>query len=180
MEKILSEKEFESIVSNTRGIVLSAVSRTLRSEYYDAIDDVAQNTYLRLYKSLVAGKFRGEAKMETYLYVIARNESIRMNAKLTREKRKAEKLISFTRKEDFIMEDKNEDNKNAVETALLSLPEPYRDVMACAMENLSTTETAVRLGIPLGTVKSRSKRGRDMLRKILEGESYERPFKSEQ
>lgn len=168
MANLLSEKEFEDIVQKTKKVVLAAISRTLLSEFYEAIDDVAQDTYFRLYKSLMKNKFRGESKIETYVYTIARNESLRMNKKLLREKRKSQKIIDSSNEKDFIIDDDTANtDKIALETALEQLPIVYREVIKCAMDNMPTSEIASRLNIPQGTVKSRTKRGKDLLKKIM-------------
>ena len=53
----------------------------------------------------------------------------------------------------------------ALKAALLELPEAFREaVILCDVEGLSYEETAVALGVNLGTVKSRISRGRSELR----------------
>ena len=78
----VSEEQFAAIVNETKGIVLAAVRSHLFEHYAHAIDDVVQETYLRAYKSLVKDKFQNKSKISTWLYAIARNESLRMNGKL--------------------------------------------------------------------------------------------------
>lgn len=167
MASHLSEKDFEAIVEKTRKVVLSAISRTLDSEFYEAIDDVAQNTYFRLYKSLIKRQFRGDSKLETYVYTIARNESLRMNKRMVREKKKSRKVMDLTDEKDFITDNSDQINRLALENALDRLPSSYREVMMYVIDNMSVNEISNRLNIPKGTVKSRTKRGRDLLKKIL-------------
>ncbi len=90
----MNDKIFTSIVEQTKGIVLSAIKKYLFERYYHAIDDVVQETYLRAYKSLMNNKFQGRSKTGTWLYIIAKNESLRMNHKLQREEKKKEKIKS--------------------------------------------------------------------------------------
>ncbi len=55
-----------------------------------------------------------------------------------------------------------------VARALQQLPEPFRQVvLLCDVEGLSYAEAAEALGIPLGTVRSRLSRAREMLRRLL-------------
>lgn len=55
-----------------------------------------------------------------------------------------------------------------VERALLQLPEAFREVVIlCDLEGLSYAETAQQLGVPIGTVRSRLFRGREILRRLL-------------
>ncbi len=82
----------QSLIRDTKSIVLGAIRKYLFPEHYESIDDVVQETYIRAYKALEKGAFRGDSAFSTYLYTIAKNESIRMNVKLEREKLKKEKL----------------------------------------------------------------------------------------
>ena len=86
------EHDFAEIVERTKGVVLSAISKTLDAEFSSHIDDVVQETYLRAYKSLQKEQFKNNSSIETWLYTIARNESLRMNEKLVRERQKSENL----------------------------------------------------------------------------------------
>src|SRR6185295_731328 len=88
----MTEEEFSTIVDNTKAIVLSAVEKNLFARFYHAIDDVVQETYLRGFRGLQKKQFEGRSALSTWLYAIARNESLRMNEKLMREERKTEKL----------------------------------------------------------------------------------------
>ncbi len=55
-----------------------------------------------------------------------------------------------------------------VARALEKLPEPFREVVIlCDIEGLSYAEAAEALGIPIGTVRSRLARAREMLRQLL-------------
>jgi RNA polymerase sigma-70 factor, ECF subfamily len=55
--------------------------------------------------------------------------------------------------------------------ALYALPEEQRQVLVLvAIEDLSYAEVGQVLGIPLGTVMSRLSRGRERLRRIMEGQ----------
>ncbi len=55
-----------------------------------------------------------------------------------------------------------------VQHALGRLPEPFRDVVVlCDLEGLSYAEAADALKIPIGTVRSRLFRGRELLRRWL-------------
>jgi len=52
----------------------------------------------------------------------------------------------------------------AVRSAVLSLPAPYREaVVLCDLENASYEDAAAALECPVGTVRSRLSRGRAML-----------------
>jgi len=56
----------------------------------------------------------------------------------------------------------------SVQHALLRLPEAYREVLVlCDLQELSYGEAAAVLGCPMGTVRSRLSRGREMLAERL-------------
>ncbi len=162
----MNEKEFSAIVTQSKGIVLSAIEKNLAERFYHAIDDVAQETYLRAYKNLIKDKFRGDSAIETWLYRIAVNESLRMNQKLKREEDKQKKSISA-----FEMEPEKEANMAEeiaeLKNAIPNLPEKYRDVLSLVFEGRSNKEIALKLKIMPGTVKSRIFRGKEMLHKII-------------
>lgn len=154
---IISEDEFAEIVRQTKKTVLTAVSRNLHPSLSRCIDDVVQETYFRAYKSLSAGKFKGDSTIETWIYTIARNESLRMN-----EKNRRIFLPDFE-----ITGESSDYELGSLESALQSLPEKYREVISLRMEGYSEEEISEKLNISTGTVKSRAFRGREILGKLL-------------
>lgn len=102
----MDQKEFTELIDSTKHIVLSAIKKNLFDEFHDSIDDVVQETYFRAYKSLSANKFRGDSSVSTWLYTIARNESLRMNQKRSRQTALASKL-----KEKVILDNSTQEKK---------------------------------------------------------------------
>jgi len=164
----LDEMDFSKIVNETKGIVLSAIEKNLAPRFSHAIDDVAQETYMRAYRSLINNKFRGDSALSTWLYTIARNESLRMNKKLSREEEKSEKS-----KISLLEPDNYSDSENELELIrekLDLLPEKYRDILKLMSMGDGISEISLKLKIRPGTVKSRASRGRKMLKTmIMEG-----------
>ena len=165
----MTEKVFAEIIKETKGVVLSAIEKTLFNRFYHAIDDVAQETYLRAYKSLERNQFREDSTIQSWLYTIARNESLRMNSKLLREEEKFRKSL-----EDSYSPNLNENNEFDEEIYDLYekievLPEKYRAVMMMIAEGYKEKEITKHLNIKKGTVKSRASRGREMLYKLYKG-----------
>ncbi|TGK20817.1 RNA polymerase sigma factor [Leptospira fluminis] len=169
----MGEEEFSRFVDNTREIVLAAISRYLYERFSYAIDDVAQETYLRAYKALLKGQFRGDSKLTTWLYTIARNESIRMNEVLGREENKAEKagkrFEEEGKLEPAVSDSEELEDLPTWEKAkiwVMQLPESYRSVLQYYFSGYSEKQIAEALGVPAGTVKSRAARGKEMLRRM--------------
>ncbi len=159
----MTESEFTEIVSSTREIVLSAIEKNLAERFSYAIDDVAQETYFRVYKALKKDQFRKESKLSTWLYTIARNESLRMNDKLRKEE---DFLISHT--------DLNENSKRlnsqemigTLRALLVKIPDKYRKVLEFYLAGYSESQIAETMGVKPGTVKSRAFRGKEMIKRV--------------
>ncbi|MDX1960420.1 MAG: sigma-70 family RNA polymerase sigma factor [Leptospiraceae bacterium] len=162
----MNSKEFSSIVAETKPIVLSSIGKFLNKDYFDSLDDVVQETYLRAFKALSKNQFRGDAKISTWLYGIARNESLRMNDKLDRQNAKKEKLL-LKRKEDLRIFSNPENLLDTVLDFLKKIPLQYRLVLEKQLENKSEKEISVELNLPKGTIKSRAARGKELLKKMV-------------
>lgn len=171
----MSEDEFAQVVRETKGVVLSAIRRHLGADFYHAIDDVAQETYLRAFRSLQKNSFRNEAALSSWLYRIAANESKRCTARLIREEQKSKKkLEADLRTGGQIASDETGDRMGPVETEQMRdlvarLPEKYRNVFNLQLDGLSEKEIAGRLNLSPGTIKSRSSRGRELMARMLKG-----------
>ena len=164
----MNEREFAIVVKDTKSVVLAAIEKNLIAAYYYFIDDVAQETYLRAYRALSKGNFKGDSSLSTWLYAIARNEAKRMNLKLLKEeiktKRKAEKEFQKVN----LKMDKTDIDILALNDGINSLPNKYKEVLLFVKDGYSIEEISLELGINSGTVKSRISRGKEILRKVLE------------
>ena len=144
--------------------------------------DLLQETFLSALKAIK--KFRGEADLKTWLFRIAINES--RNRHRWWKRRKREKTFSLdapigesdTPYSDTMSGTTATPEENALRqereklliNALMKLPDIFREaIILCDIEGLSYEEIAQTLEINLGTVKSRIARGREDLRKRLEG-----------
>ncbi|MBN8222502.1 MAG: sigma-70 family RNA polymerase sigma factor [Spirochaetes bacterium] len=162
--------EFSEIIAETKRPVLAAIRRHLDAKYSYAIDDVAQEVYLRAYRALNKGKLKEQGKLRSYLYTIAKNESLRMNSRCHREEMKAEKFIEGERRRWSVMP--AEDDTVAEMTAqvvdeLRHIPEHYARVVELTLMGFSAREIVQRLDIKPGTVKSRLSRGLALLRERI-------------
>ncbi len=167
----MNEREFAEIVKRTKRTVLSAIEKNMSPRFYHAIDDVAQETYIRAYNGLVKNSFRGDSAIETWLYKIAKNESLRMNQKLAREEEKARKASENS----LTMQIQKEDSGDAsnLHEHLTLLPEKYRTVLTLASMGFNINDISKKLGIRPGTVKSRTSRGKKIIHENIRRESHE-------
>ncbi len=125
-------------------------------------DDLAQETFLLAWRKL--HQFRGEASFGTWLYRIAYSCFLQATR---RRQRPAEASVG----------DANEPPRSVsgsvalrldMERALESLSDPEQAVLLhVAQLGLSHEEAAYVLSLPLGTVKSHARRGKDKLRALL-------------
>lgn len=165
----MEEKEITELISSTKKVVLSCIGKYLYSRFYEAVDDVAQETYLRIYKALKKGQFQESAKITTWIYTIAKNETLRMNEKLVREEKKIIKLKPHVQESFSQSFEENFGAKDALQTWLTKLPQKYREVIDEYKQGKSEKEIAESLSIKTGTVKSRLHRGKKMLEGFLKG-----------
>lgn len=180
----MTESEFTEIVGSTRDVVLSAIEKNLAERFSYAIDDVAQETYFRAYKALKKDQFRKESKLSTWLYAIARNESLRMNDKLRREEERAEKFARSKKEEDFItvnstvngnLRDSETNHQEVIgmlRSILVKIPEKYRRVLEFYLAGYSEKQIAETMGVKPGTVKSRAARGKEMMKRVGRMEKF--------
>ena len=161
----MTEKEFSMIVSGTKRAVLGAIRQHLSPYLYEWIDDVAQETYLRLYRHLEKkGQNDSPETIQSLAYVIAKNESFRMNQKMGRVtiageqvERMAETLTDTTTID-------NQHTKETLSAALSVLDDELAPVVSMTAEGYTTNEIASAMNIPPGTVKSRLYRARKKLK----------------
>jgi RNA polymerase sigma-70 factor (ECF subfamily) len=162
----MDNKEFAIIVEQSKPVVLSAVRKYLNPDYYHALDDVVQEIYIRAYKGITGNKFRGDSALNTWLYSIARNESLRMNDKLNRDRKRKSGLVS----EEIPYYDKSQEalglrlEMERLTSLLRKLPEKYRNVLELYIAGRSEIEISNNLNIKKGTVKSRISRGKAIIR----------------
>lgn len=137
-------------------------------------EDIAQETFIRAYRHL--RKFKGKSSLKTWVFRIALNCS---NTRLRRRARHLAHRVDDGQPELERAVDRGRspeeralaaDLSAAVRTALGHLPVHYREaVLLRDFEELNYSEIAEVLGVRIGTVRSRIARGREQLRRRLEG-----------
>ncbi len=145
--------------------VFALISRMLWRQGRATIEDIAQDTFLRVFQNLSKFELEGPAKLSTWILTIAARRSIdelrRMRPVPTDDIRG-----TSTDRTDADMQRKQ--LVAAIETALADLsPELRAAFLLREYHGLEYTEIARSLGIELGTVKSRLARARTLLRERL-------------
>lgn len=151
--------------------------RTARSILRDdqEAEDAVQEAYLLAYRAM--RNFRGESRLSTWLTRIVANRAIRRRQRLGRE-RAIFTADSAAFEEESEMGESTFPNPEAatangelrrlLEHNIDRLPDLYREVFVLrAIEELSVEETAMILGIPEATVRTRFFRARHILSQAL-------------
>ncbi len=169
----LGDREaFSRFYDALAGRALGLIRRILRDP--GASEEVLQEVFWQIWRE--ADQFDPErGRPETWLLMRAKTRSI-------------DKLRSIRRKERTFVMPVDEavarpvevgaenpgvaaEDRGPLQTALAQLPPAQRQVIELAFfEGLTQSEIAVRLGAPLGTVKTRARLGLERLRGVLKGE----------
>ena len=168
-------RAFDLLVLKYQSRIIGIVMKYVKD--IQIAEDVAQETFLKAYKSL--DSFREESAFYTWLYRITANTAINY---LSSKKRKSELLeadVSNREGESIDIFDipggeSPEDILNAnslredIFKNMSNLPEEIRTAVTLReFEGLSYEEIAEILGCPLGTVRSRIFRGRELLQQTI-------------
>ena len=168
---------FEALMRRHNRMLYRTARAILRDDA--EAEDALQLAYLHAYTSI--GSFRGEARLSTWLTRIVANEAM-----MRLRQRKRESLVIPI--ESITNEDRNLDMSTdsgngserpdaqamrgqiraLIERKIDALPQSFRTVFVLrALEELSVEDTAVSLGIPEATVRTRFFRARSLLRESL-------------
>lgn len=169
------EKAFEELVRRYQRQVANIIYLTLGDR--EAIEDLTQEVFIRVYKSLA--RFEHDASVYSWIYRITVNLCI---DEIRRRKIKRTISLQFFSDHKLEQEKKFKDKATAadkvlteerramVREALQKLSPLHRAVIVLReYEDLSYNEIAKTLNISTQAVKSRIFRARDELRKLLEG-----------
>ncbi len=157
------EAAFEAIVTRHGPMVLGVCRRLLRDP--NDVDDAFQATFLVLVRK--AGTLRSRELLGNWLYGVAYRVANRARVVATRRAARTP-LGSEAVQESAAIPRPEPEPLPWLHEEVRRLPEKYRIlVLLCYFEGLSHEEAAHRLGCPIGTVKGRLARAREMLRKRL-------------
>ncbi len=160
-------RAFRDLVAKHHSTAYAVVRAILGPQRFDDVDDVMQLVYLKTYQGL--GTFRGESKISTWLYMIARREALDVVAKKRVDTTSVDDVEIAARAEEAPdVATRDRDTREQVERALAELDESYRTAIELRyMAEKSYEEIAELMRLPVGTVKTYVHRGKLELKKIL-------------
>jgi RNA polymerase sigma-70 factor (ECF subfamily) len=164
-----------ALVQQHGGRMLAVARRFLRSEEDRA--DAVQDAFLAAFRALPT--FQGNAALATWLHRIVVNACLmRLRARARRRQVPLDDLLPAGADPDHTARGweapaerglTREETRAQVRACIDRLPEGYRVVLLLRdIEELDTDQTARRLGMSTGAVKSRLHRARSALRTLLE------------
>ena len=173
---------FETLVKERSGEIYGLLYRL--TENGEEARDLTQETFLRAFQSIV--HFRGESNLRTWIYRIAINQArnrwrwwcrrrrdVTVSLDATDANGGKPTLVATLKSDTAQSPEQNtlaHEREQALHKALSSLRQVYREAVVLRdIEGLAYEEIATALDISVGTVKSRLARGRQELRRKLEG-----------
>ena len=172
---------FETLVTERSGEIYGLLYRL--TENREEARDLAQETFLRAFQSI--GTFRGDSDLRTWIYRIAINQARnrwrwwrrrRRDSTFSLDSSSDEGRLSLigTLKAESTPDPEQDtlahERERVLRKALSGLRRVYREtVILRDIEGFAYEEIAVALDISVGTVKSRLARGRQELKRKLEG-----------
>jgi len=168
------ERGFQKLLEKYRGPVYSLILRMVRNE--EDAEDLAHEAFLRAFRSLF--QFNPEYSFKSWILKIATNHAIDF---LRRKDPPLLSLEDLPQEGSFIaVETKTpetelgeKEREELLEEAIASLPLSLRmPLLLRHREGLTYEEIQEILNLPLGTVKTRIHRAREMLGKRLRGKDY--------
>jgi len=150
---------FEALVRQHQSLLRGFLRRLTRGDHALA-DDLAQETFFEAWRKI--GQFRGEGPFRGWLTRIAWRRYL-----MAARRRKLEPLDTG---EEPAAPPSTSDLRLDLEKAMALLTLPQRAALTiCFALDYTHEEAADILGMPLGTLKSHVARGRENMRKLLDG-----------
>ena len=163
------EGSFEELVRRYQRPISAYVYRMVGN--YESALDLTQEIFIKVYNSL--NRYRSEFKFSTWIYKIAHNAAVdHLRRSATRE----QSLVVGPEGDQFDLpiessrpspeqESEQRERRVEIETVVRALPANYRELIILRhSQDLSYEEIVEVTGLPLGTVKNRLFRAREMMR----------------
>lgn len=166
------ESGFEELVRRYQRPIVAYVYRMLGD--YEASLDVTQEVFIKVYNSL--DRYSSEYKFSTWLYRIAHNASIdhmRRNSQNLQslETENADGAYQIQLESTALTPEQERERsewRSEIDAVVKCLPAVYRELILLRhSRDLSYDEIAEVTNLPLGTVKNRLFRAREMMREML-------------
>ena len=163
------EGGFEELVRRYQRPISAYVYRMVGD--YDCALDLTQEIFIKIYASL--SRYRPEFKFSTWIYKIAHNAAIdhlRRNAGRERSinrgtESEPQQLTIESKGLSPEQQSEREERRMEIESVVRLLPTAYRELIVLRHSQDLTYEEIVEVtGLPLGTVKNRLFRAREMMR----------------
>jgi RNA polymerase sigma-70 factor, ECF subfamily len=163
------EGSFEELVRRYQRPISAYVYRMVGD--YDCALDLTQEIFIKIYASL--SRYRPEFKFSTWIYKIAHNAAIdhlRRNAGRERSinsgtESEPQQLAIESKGLTPEQQSEREERRLEIESVVRLLPTAYRELIVLRHSQDLTYEEIVDVtGLPLGTVKNRLFRAREMMR----------------
>ena len=107
-------------------------------------------------------RYEGRSAFRTWLYTVARNEALMVLRRMKPTAELTDRPQPMGQMSSIIV------NRRSIEQAIDRLPEPYGSTMKLRQfDELDYEEIAARLDVPVGTVRSRLAKARELLAKDL-------------
>jgi RNA polymerase sigma factor (sigma-70 family) len=183
----MTNKEFDKQYKDILGNLIAYLMKYSKCSFDDAFD-VSQTVAINAYKYLVLNKKVITCSFKTFMYTCARNELVDFVRRHKINNKKEINYSSFfndSTDSDFQVEDIFRTNLTDTTSQIVCNNETFKDLHRC-IENLNAThpeyfsafklhlfedlaykECAEELNIPIGTVKSRIFKARDILKKNI-------------
>ena len=144
--------------------VFALVSRMLPADQHDHVEDIAQETFLQVFRALQKFSLLGPAKLSTWILTIASRRAIDW---LRKARPATQPLDDRAIAQDSTATPTGQIHQ-AIGEALAALPYEYRAAFLLReYHGLNYQEIAQALAIEIGTVKSRLSRARAAIRQRL-------------
>jgi RNA polymerase sigma-70 factor (ECF subfamily) len=160
---------FEELVRRYQRPISAYVYRMVGN--YESALDLTQEIFIKVYNSL--HRYRAEFKFSTWIYKIAHNAAVdHLRRSATRE----QPLVVGPEGDSFDLplesarlspeqESERKERRGEIEAVVRALPANYRELIILRhSQDLSYEEIVEVTGLPLGTVKNRLFRAREMMR----------------
>lgn len=160
---------FEELVRRYQRPISAYVYRMVGN--YESALDLTQEIFIKVYNSLK--RYRSEFKFSTWIYKIAHNAAV---DHLRRNSTREQSLVAGPEGDTFDLpiesarlspeqESERKERRGEIEAVVRALPANYRELIILRhSQDLSYEEIVEVTALPLGTVKNRLFRAREMMR----------------